>query len=436
VLFTLMGLGDAAFVVLPTAAKNLGGIASYGWLFTGALVAKIVGLVFAGQRSDSHGPRGILTAALLLDSTSVVICASAPDMTALIMGCVIRGFADGLSITAIYVVIGQVFASDSVPRVQTVIGSSFLIPSLLGPLIAGVVAQQVGWRWVFAGLVPFGLLAIALLLPVLRTLRPGPRGALRRSLLPFAVAVAVAVALLEHVGQHPPPWPLLAALASVALGLLRWGLPAVFPAGTFRLRAGVAAPIGIRCIYAGAFLGADAFLPLLLTLTRGYDAAAAALPLAGCGVLFSVGAWIQGRRPRGDEQEYRVWLVRVGFALTLLGTLAAAAVTRPSVPGWLVIAGWCLAGMGSGLTLTTFNVLVLRYTTEAARGFDSAAMQLSSVVGQAITTALGGLLVAAAARGALGFGTAFVAFNLTMAVLLMLGCATTGRLRAPIPMAS
>jgi MFS family permease len=182
-------------------------------------------------------------------------------------------------------------------------------------------------------------------------------------------------------------------------------------------------------VYAGAFLGADAFLPLLLTLQHGYGPTAAALPLAVGGPMWALGAWVQGRRARGNEQEYRIRLVRAGFVLTLLGTLVAAGVALPSVPGWWIVPGWCLAGMGGGLTLTTFNVLVLRQTTDDARGFDSAAMQLSSVVGQAITTAFGGLLVAAAARGRLGFDTAFLSFNLAMAVLLVIGCAATGRLR-------
>jgi MFS family permease len=162
VLFTMTGLEDSAFVVLPVAAKALGGIASFGWLFTGALVAKIVGLVFAGQHIDRHGARGTMTAALVLFVTAPVVCGSAPTMTVLIAGCVIRGFADGLLITVVYVVIGQVFRIDAVPRVQSAIGSAFVVPSLLGPLIAGLVAQQAGWRWVFFGVLPFSLVAIAL----------------------------------------------------------------------------------------------------------------------------------------------------------------------------------------------------------------------------------------------------------------------------------
>lgn len=431
VLFTMMGIEDSAFVILPAAAKDLGGIASYGWLFTGSLVAKIVGLVFAGQHIDRHGARGVLTAALVLFVIAPVVCGSAPTMSVLIAGCVIRGFGEGLLITAIYVVIGQVFRIAMVPRVQSAIGSAFVVPSLLGPLIAGIVAQQAGWRWVFLGVLPFSLVAIALLLPVLRSLQPGGRGAVRRNLLPYAVAVAVAVALLEQIGQHPPPWPLLAAGTAIALGLLGRGLLAVFPAGTLRLRPGVAAPIGIRCIYAGAYLGADSFIPLLMTLQHRYGAAAAAAPVAAGGVMWAFGAWVQGRTPRGDEQEHRIWLVRAGFGLTMIGIVTAVAVAHSSVPGWWMIAGWCIAGVGGGVTLTTFNVLVLRNTNDDARGFDSAAMQLSSTVGQAITTSLAGLLVAAAASGRLSFTAAFVTFNLIMATLLVFGCAFTGRLRVP-----
>ncbi len=42
---------------LPTAARELHGLAAYGWAFTAFLVANVVAMVASGQVSDARGPR-------------------------------------------------------------------------------------------------------------------------------------------------------------------------------------------------------------------------------------------------------------------------------------------------------------------------------------------------------------------------------------------
>jgi MFS family permease len=174
----------------------------------------------------------------------------------------------------------------------------------------------------------------------------------------------------------------------------------------------------------------DSLIPLMLTVQHGYGATLAGLPLAAGGVAWTVVSWLQSRPPRGDDEEHRLRLVRFGFGITALSTLAAAAAASPSVSGWWALVASCLANVGAGLTLTTVNVLVLRRTTEEERGFNAAATQLAGAAGTAVLTGLGGVLVAAAARGAIGFDTAFLTVNLTMTLVLALGMVLTGRLRS------
>ena len=56
---------------------------------------------------------------------------------------------------------------------------------------------------------------------------------------------------------------------------------------------------------------------------------------------------------------------------------------------------WALAGIGVGLGTSSIAVLLRRrFTTDADRGADSAALQLSDTVVSAITTGIAGVLVA------------------------------------------
>jgi MFS family permease len=56
ILITLVAFEAMAVApALPTAARELHGLAGFGWAFTGFLVANVVGMVVAGQYSDSRG---------------------------------------------------------------------------------------------------------------------------------------------------------------------------------------------------------------------------------------------------------------------------------------------------------------------------------------------------------------------------------------------
>jgi len=46
----------AVATVMPRAEQDLGGIALYGWAFSGFLLASIVGITWAGEQADRHGP--------------------------------------------------------------------------------------------------------------------------------------------------------------------------------------------------------------------------------------------------------------------------------------------------------------------------------------------------------------------------------------------
>ncbi len=433
ILITLVAFeAMAVSAALPTAARDLNGLASYGWAFTGFLVANVVGMVVAGQYSDGRGPRGPLIAGMVSFLGGLVLSGTAVTMAQLVAGRFVQGFGCGLLITATYVVIGQTYPEELRPKLFAALSSAWILPALIGPVMSGTITQQLSWRWVFLGLLPFVLIGAALMLPVLRTLRVDPSdrsGALadpRRIL--HALAVAGGIAALAQAGQHPSPLSVVLAIGGLAA--LVWGLRTLLPAGTIRVRRGVAAPIAIRGLLAGSFFAIESLVPLSMTVQHGYSPTAAALPLACSGVTWAAGSWWQGRTGHADEQEHRVRLVRAGFAFVVLSAVAVAVTAQPSVPGWLIYPAWSLAGIGAGLTMTTSSVLLLKYTNDADRGSDSAALQLSDATVSAVTTGVAGVLVAAAVHGALGYTAAFTILDVAMAGVAFVGLLVAGQVRA------
>jgi MFS family permease len=419
----------AVAAALPTAARDVHGLAGYGWAFTGFLVANIVGMVAAGQISDARGPRPPLVAGLVCFLAGLVLAGTATTMVQLVAGRIVQGLGGGLMIVAIYVIIGQVYPARLRPVLFAAISSAWLLPSLVGPALSGALTEHASWRWVFLGLVPFTVVGGYLVAPTVRGLSsPETRGSLADpSRLLRALAVAAGVAALEQVGQHPSA-P-LAVVAVAALAAIVWGLRGLLPPGTYRVRPGVAAPVALRGLLAGAVFGIEAVVPLALQEQHGYSATAAGLPLTASGVGWALGSWWQGREVPGAGLRRRITLLRAGFALVALSAVAMAFASVPSVPGWLAYPAWFVSGLGAGFSMSTVGVLLLNYTTDATRGADSAALQLSDATSCAITTGLAGVLVAAAARGALSATAGFVVLDLAMCAVAIVGGAVAGRAR-------
>lgn len=430
ILITLIAFeAMAVAAALPTAARAVHGLGAFGWAFTGFLAANVVGMIASGQLSDNRGPRLPLGAGFGCFLAGLVLSGTATTMVQLVAGRIVQGLGGGLMITAVYVVIGQAYPERLRPPLFGATASAWVVPSLIGPVVSGALAQHASWRWAFLGLVPFTIAGGVLMIPVLRSLhRPERTGALRDpSRLVRALAVAGGVAALEQAGQHPS----LAAggLAVAGLLALGWGLRPLLPAGAFRVRPGVAAPIALRGLLAGAFFGIEAVVPLSLSQQHGYGATAAGLPLTAAGFAWAAGSWWQGRVDDSRGPQARIALIRTGFALMAVaaGVMALAAV--PALPGWLAYPSWLLAGLGAGLTMSSVGVLMLKYTTDADRGADSAALQLSDATSSALTTGIAGVLVAAAARGAISSTTGFVSLDLAMGAIAVAGALLAGRAR-------
>lgn len=419
----------AVSAALPTAARAVHGLGAFGWAYTGFLVANVVGMVAAGQLSDGRGPRSPLVAGLLCFLGGLLLSGTATTMEQLVAGRVVQGLSGGLCITALYVVIGQAYPQRLHPRVFAATSSAWVVPSLLGPIVSGALAQHVSWRWVFLGLVPFVLAGSMLLIPVLRDLQP-MRAAGRLaapSRLVRAAAVAAGIAALEQAGQHPSA--VSAALAAVGFVVLAWGIVRLLPRGTLRVRPGVSAPIAIRGLLAGAFFGIESVVPLSLTLQHGYGATAAGLPLSCAGFSWAAGSWWQGRGDDAERPHRRVMLIRTGFGCVAVAGVIMSLAAVPAAPGWLAYPAWLVAGLGAGLTMPSASVLMLRYTTDADRGADSAALQLSDATASALTTGVAGVLVAAATRAAISTTTAFVSLDLLMCAVAVTGVLVAGRAR-------
>jgi MFS family permease len=311
-------------------------------------------MVVAGVMADRRGPVRPFLAAAVVFAVGLLLAGAAPSMEVLVAARAVQGFGAGLNIVALYVVVARAFPPSLRPRAFSAIASGWILPSLVGPPVAGILADHVSWRWVFLGVLPLLVGATVLVRPHLAGLdEAAPVDAVRarrRGRLVPAVVAAGGAGLLQYAGQVLSERPLSAVLMLVvALGLLAVGVPPLLPRGAFRLGRGLPTVVVLRGVLAGAFFGAEAFLPLMLVEERSLATALAGASLTGGALTWSLGAWIQGRPGLRVD---RARLLGAGFVLVLAGVALAAAAAVDGVPVVTAAVGWALAGLGMGLGLT------------------------------------------------------------------------------------
>ncbi len=416
----------AVATAMPTVVRELDGLAWYAWPFTAFLVAQVVGMVVGGDVSDRRGARVALLWGVGFFALGLVASGTAADMALLVAGRAVQGLGGGLISVSLYVVAGQGYAPELRSRLFGALGAAWVLPALLGPVIAGAVTTHTSWRWVFLGILPVVALGLTLVLPSIARL-PVPDGSARPPLSRrwWAVLAGAGIGALQYAGQRLD----LLALAIALLGVLALvaGLRPLLPAGTITARRGLPTVVASRGLLAGSFFGIDTLLPLTLTQVHGFDATMAGIPLTAGAIGWSTASALSGRRPEVS----RVLLLQIGFVLLAIGLAGTAFAALPWTGGWTAYASWAVAGLGMGLGMPSVGVLLLEQSPEHRRGADSASLQIADVVGAALCVGLGGVLVAAAAAGVLSFTTALLIAIGVFSGLAVLGSVIAGRAAAP-----
>jgi MFS family permease len=419
VAFEAMGVGTA----MPALVADLGGVSLYAWPFVAFMAAAVFGTVLGGSWCDRAGPRVPLVAAPLLFGLGLLVAGTAAGMPQLLAGRVLQGLGAGALTVAAYVLIAVIYPERARPAVFGLLSAAWVLPTLIGPPVAGVVSEMLSWHWVFLGLVPFVALAVGLVVPAVRTLDPPGDGRsveARPGLLAAALAAAVGVSALSWASQQAGVAAVTVAAAAVLL--LVPALRRLLPRGVFTAARGIPAVVAGRGLLAGVFFAANAYLPLMLHGTHGWSLAAAGVPLIVGSLGWSAAAAWQGRHP--DLSRAR--LLRAGFCGVGLGTAGLLLVAPAWGSPWAAAPFWLVAGIGMGLGFSSLSYLLLQQSAAGSVGFHTSAAQIADQLTTAVLIGLGGALLAVAPAPA----TALPVLLVVLTVLAAVGAAVAGRTAA------
>lgn len=388
--------------IMPDVRADVGGLSLYGWAFSGLALGQVLGIVLVGAWVDRDNPARPMLVGLVVYAVGLAVSGAATSMLVVVVGRVLQGYGAGAVPAVAYVCVGRGFPEERRAKVFAWMATAWVLPALIGPAVAGFVSHQVGWRWVFLGLIPVVvLIGVPALRPIAALGRPTPGSGApapgaadaRRSIGLAAIAVVgtgVALASLDQAS------PVLAAVGFVAGATVLGGaFRRVAPPGTLRLSRGLGATVAARGLLTFSFLGADAYIALALTDVRGTSTVFAGVVLSSAALTWTAGSWI-GARTISTVGPRR--LVVTGVSIVPIGIAGLAAVVSTSVSPWWAIVAWLVGGLGIGLAYAALSQAVLLAAEPERMGAAASALQLSDVLGVALGTGIGGALIAIADR--------------------------------------
>ena len=158
--------------ILPDIEADLQGMVWYGWVATAFFLGSMIGIVEGGEQAERHGLSPALARGISTFTVGLLIGGLAPSMPVLVVGRFVQGFGAGIIPAVAYIGIARVFDEDERPALFAMVATAWVVPGLIGPVLAERVSHLFGWRWVFLGLTPAIVISGLFVVHSLRPLPP------------------------------------------------------------------------------------------------------------------------------------------------------------------------------------------------------------------------------------------------------------------------
>lgn len=355
-----MAVGTA----LPTIAAELHGAEHLSWIVAAYLLTSTATTPIYGKLSDLYGRRLLLQIAIAIFVVASALCGLAQTMGELIVGRALQGLGGGGLICMAQAVIADVVSPRERSRYQGYFASVWAISSVSGPIMGGLFADYLSWRWVFWINLPIGIGAYVLCRRALRKL------AVHRIQRPIDYAGALllmsavtALLLVSSWGGTEYDWlslPIIGlALGGIVLLVafcfreLRAPEP-ILPLRIFR-NGVIRVASSMSFVVSMAMFAATVFLPIYLQLVAGVSPSGSGMLLVPLMSGSIVGGFSAGQL-MGRSGRYKRYPI-IGLLVASAAFVVLANLTIASPMSFSLIAMGVL-GIGIGMTMPVTLIAV------------------------------------------------------------------------------
>ncbi|WP_306215395.1 MFS transporter [Actinoplanes sp. RD1] len=413
VLLALSGMLLALFVanlsstIVSTALPQMlaalhGSRTQYAWIVTATLLATTATTPIWGKFADLFRKQNILQISVVVFVAGSLACAFSQNAGQLIAARALQGVGVGGVQALAGITIAAMIAPRDRGKYQGYLSAATSSSTIGGPLLGGLIVDTswLGWRWCYLIGIP---IAAAAMVVIRRTMNlPVHRRDSVRIDYAGAALIAAGVSLLliwvsfVDVSFAWVSWPTAAMVggALVLLAAATWvetrAAEPVVPPRVLRQRTTILGIVGSLAVGTGLF-GSSVFLSQYFQLSRGHTATEAGLlsiPMVAGTLISSIG----GGRLVSRTGKVKPFLV-AGAVLLAAGFLGLGLIDQHT-PMPLIATAMLVAGLGTGLTVQNFVLVVQNDTHLKDIGAASSTVTFFRSLGGAIGVAVLGAILA------------------------------------------
>jgi EmrB/QacA subfamily drug resistance transporter len=397
-LFMIMLDNTVVNVALPTMEKDLHvSISSLEWIVTAYALTFAALMITGGKLADMYGRRRIFVVGLAIFTLSSLACGLAPNAGFLIGARAVQGSGAALMNPATLSIITATFPPKQRGQAIGIWAGVSALALAIGPLVGGLITENLNWNWIFFVNVPVGALGVVASQIFIRESRDMSHE--QRLDLPGLVTsgtglLALSYALIEGNDRGWTSGEILGFFAAAAVLLVgfvllehRQRLP-MLDLSLFRIGAFAGANV-VAMMVSLAMFGVFFFVSLYIQNILGYSATQAGAMFLPMTVLIILVAPIAGRL--SDRVGSR-WLM--GFGMTLLG-VSLLLYQRVGLHSdfWTLLPAMLVGGVGMATTMSPMTSAAMGAVPVDKAGVGSGVLNSFRQVGGALGIALIGAIV-------------------------------------------
>jgi len=161
--FTGVVVETAMTVTFPTLMKQFGvDTATVQWITTGYLLMLAVVIPLSSFLKKRFPMKRLFLFAVGVFTTATVMCMVAPNFAILMLGRLLQGIGTGIALPLMYNIVLEQAPFDKMGFMMGIASLIAAIAPAVGPSFGGLIVNTLGWRMIFAFLLPLLVVSLAL----------------------------------------------------------------------------------------------------------------------------------------------------------------------------------------------------------------------------------------------------------------------------------
>jgi len=379
---------------MPKIIGSLNGTALYTWPVTVYMLCMTISIPLVGKLSDIYGYKPIYLLGIVVFLAGSILCGISQSMVQFIAFRGLQGIGGAVLISNTMAIIGILFPPADRAKYGSFVSAAAGISSLIGPIMGGMITDNLNWRWVFFVNIPLGVIAFFIVIFAF----PASYVTEENRKIDYAGAAVMIIALVPMLlalswGGEKYSWNSIQIIGMIAFAvvmLVAFGLieqnasdpiisMSLFKNSIFNFSAVE------MFLFNGVLMACIIFVPLFLQDVKGLTASGSGAIITPMLVSLIVGVIISGMII-SKTCKYKLLSI-IGFLVMGSGTVILMLLNDKS-SNVLIIITMIIMGLGIGICMAIFNVTAQNVFPNSQLGVVTSSIQFSGRIGQTIASSI------------------------------------------------